>query len=58
MSRSTVPPGNQSLGSQSLGNQRRESFSPEPVGDYRQRACTFLEDMSDEQYKTFHVSIK
>jgi len=58
MSRSTVPPGNQSLGNQRRGNQRRESFSPEPVGGYRQRARTFLEDMTDEQYKTFHVSIE
>jgi hypothetical protein len=42
----------------SSNNQRRESFSPEPEGGYQRRTRTFLEDMTDDQYKSFHVSIK
>ena len=34
------------------------SLTPEPEAGYRRRARTLLEDMDEDQYKLFHVSIE
>ncbi len=39
-------------------NRRREVFSSESDSGYRKCTRIILEDMTEDQYKSFHVSIK
>jgi len=39
-------------------NRRREVFSSESDSGYRKRTRIILEDMTEDQYKSFHISIK